>query len=369
MSLIQYLSRIQFDFGALATLADEISALGLKRPLLVTDHGIAASGILQRVLDAARPHLPVLYTGTTGNPTETSLDECLELWRAKGCDGLIALGGGSPIDLSRAVGLIATHGGRFADYDVKAAGSARIGKIAPQIAIPTAAGTGAEIGRACVMTLKTGRKCVAVNLNMVADTIIADPQLTLSLPPRLTAATGIDALSHNVETYLSPAVNPPADAIALDGFARAAKWLRVAVEDGANRTARREMMMAALEGGMVLQKGLGAAHAMATPLGENHHHHGTLIAILLPPVLNFNASAVPGKMEQLRHVSGTGKPLADWLRRLVADIGLPGTLSALGETGAGFDRIAQKAQADHLTATNPRPVTVRDYEQLLGEAL
>lgn len=369
MSLIQYLARIRFDFGAVAGLAEEIEALGMKRPLLVTDEGIAASGILERVLDAARPHRPVIYTGTTGNPTEASLDACLGLWREHGCDGLIALGGGSPIDLAKAIALIATHGGTFADYDVKTGGSARIGKVAPQIAIPTAAGTGAEVGRASVMTLETGRKCVAVNLKMVADTVIADPELTLSLPPGLTAATGIDAVSHAVEAYLSPAVNPPADAIALDALARAAKWLPVAVADGANRTARREMMMAALEGGMVLQKGLGAAHAMATPLGEKHHHHGTLIGVLLPPAMAFNAPAVPERMATLAAAAGTDAPLDAWLRCLVGEIGLPGRLGDLGETGEDFPEIARKAAADHLTTTNPRPVSASDYEALLRAAL
>lgn len=369
MSLIQYLSRIQFDFGAIALLSEELDALGLKRPLLITDKGIEASGILERVLDAAKPHQPVIYTGTTENPTEGSLKECLALWNEHGCDGLVALGGGSPIDLGKAVALLATHGGQLADYDVKTGGSAKIGKVAPQIAIPTAAGTGAEVGRACVMTLETGRKCVAVNLNMVADTIICDPELTLSLPPKLTAATGIDALSHSVETYLSRSVNAPADAIALDGLKRSSKWLRVAVEESANRQARWEMMMASLEGGMVLQKGLGAAHAMATPLGEKHHHHGTLIGILLPPVLAFNASAVPDRIKTLQNIAGTTAPLDEWLRDLVAAIGLPGALGALGETGDDFAEIAVKAKADHLTLTNPRAVSVEDYEGLLSAAL
>ena len=369
MSLIQYLSRIQFDFGAIAGLADELDALGLKRPLLITDKGIEASRILERVLDAAKPHQPVLYTGTTENPTEGSLKECLQRWEEHGCDGLIALGGGSPLDLGKAVALLATHGGQLADYDVKTGGSARIGKVAPQIAIPTAAGTGAEVGRACVMTLETGRKCVAVNLNMVADTIIADPELTLSLPPKLTAATGIDALSHSVETYLSPSVNPPADAIALDGLSRSARWLRVAVEEGTNRKARWEMMMASLEGGMVLQKGLGAAHAMATPLGEKHHHHGTLIGILLPHVVSFNASETPDRIATLAQIAGTDDPLDEWLRRLVSDIGLPGGLASLGENGNDFTEIATKANADHLTLTNPRPVSIEDYEKLLKAAM
>ena len=369
MSLIQYLSRIQFDDGVISVLADEISALGLKRPLLITDKGIEGSGILQRVLDAARPHQPIVYTGTTENPTEASLRECMELWNAHGCDGAIALGGGSPIDLSKAVALLASHGGSLADYNVKTGGSAGIGKVSPQIAIPTASGTGAEVGRACVMTLDNGRKCVAVSLNMVADTIIADPELTLSLPARLTAATGIDALSHCVETYLSPSFNPPADAIALEGLSRAARWLRIAVEDGGNREARRGMMMASLMGGMVLQKGLGAAHAMATPLGEHHHHHGTLIGILLPHVLRYNSDAVPGRMSDLEKAAGTSLPMGDWVGELVSAVGLPGRLSDLGETGETYGEIAEKAKADHLSLTNPKEVDVDDYLKLLRGAL
>lgn len=369
MSLIQYLSKIHFDFGAISLLASEIDALGLKKPLLITDKGIEQSGILERVLDAAKPHKPVLYTGTSENPSEANLEECLALWEEHGCDGVIVLGGGSPIDLGKAVALVSTHGGKFADYDVKIGGSAKIGTVAPQIAIPTAAGTGAEIGRASVMTLNNGLKCVAVNLKMVANTVIADPELTLSLPPRLTAATGIDALSHGIETYLSSSINPPADAIALDGVTRAAAWLSKAVHEGHNRQARWEMMMASIEGGMVLQKGLGSAHAMANPLGELHYHHGTLIGILLPPVLDFNKQAAPERIDVLRSVVKTDKALHDWLGDLVADIGLPNGLGALGFDETLIPEIAEKASKDHLSATNPRKADVADYENLLRQSM
>lgn len=371
MALIQYLSRIQFDFGAVDSLADELKRLGLKRPLLVTDAGVAAAGILQRVLDAAGSVQPIVYDGTTENPTEASLDQCMEIWRNKDCDGVIALGGGSPIDLSKAVALLASHGGCFADYGVKTGGSEKIGRVAPQIAIPTAAGTGAEVGRACVLTLNDGRKTVAVNLNMVADTVICDPELTLSLPPRLTAATGIDALSHGIETSLSKSDNPPAASIALDCVARASNWLRIAVEDGANREARWQMMMAALEGGMVLQKGLGGAHAMANPLGEAGHHHGTLIGILLPHILRFNRSAAPEAMSAVASAMGVDGPddVADAVASLVADIGLPDNLGSLGVTAAELPAVAQKAETDHLSATNPRKASAEDYLALLQAAL
>lgn len=370
MPLIQYLSRIPFDFGIISTLGDEIARLDIKRPLLVTDKGVVAAGILGRVLEAAKPFAPVVYDRTTENPTEASLIECLDIWNDKGCDGVIALGGGSPIDLSKAVALLTSHGGALADYNVRSAGMEAIGPVSPQIAIPTAAGTGAEVGRACVMSLLDGRKSVAVSLNMVADTVICDPELTLTLPPRLTAATGIDALSHGIETYCSTWSNPPAAAIALDAVGRAARWLPVAVHEGQNREARWEMMMAALMGGMCLQKSLGSAHAMATPLGELHLHHGTLIGILLPHVLAFNADHAKEAIADLGAAMGVGgRPLHDHVGQLVADIGLP---TKLGDLGVGEDRlpeIAARASKDHLSLTNPRPASEADYLELLQQAL
>ena len=371
MPLIQYLSRIPFDFGAIAGLSEEIERLGISRPMLITDKGVAEAGLLQRALDAARPFEPIVYDQTTENPNEASLLECLEIWKDAGCDGLIALGGGSPIDLSKAVALLTSHGGQLADYNVKTGGSEKIGKVSPQIAIPTAAGTGAEVGRACVMTLLDGSKCVAVNLNMVANCVICDPELTLSLPPRLTAATGIDAISHGIETFCSTWDNPPAAAIALDCVTRGAKWLSVAVEDGSNRQARWEMMMSALEGGMCLQKALGSAHAMANPLGELHLHHGTLIGILLPHVLRFNRDHASEQMATLHTAMNVpaDKALDTWMTGFVESIGLPTTLSSLGVKQDVLAEMAQKASKDHLSATNPRPATADDYLDLLTAAL
>ena len=371
MPLIQYLSRIHFDFGAIASLGVEIARLGLKRPLLVTDSGVADAGILQRALDAARPSEPVVFDGTTENPTERSLLDCIEIWNDRGCDGVIALGGGSPIDLAKAVALLSSHGGSLAEFNVKKGGSEGIGKVSRQIAIPTAAGTGAEVGRACVMSLLDGSKCVAVNLNMVADVVICDPELTLSLPSRLTAATGIDALSHGIEAYCSPMENPPAAAIALDAVRRAARWLPVAVEEGSNREARWEMMMAALMGGMCLQKSLGGAHAMATPLGELHLHHGTLIGILLPHVLRFNVGHADLAYTNLRGAANLREDaeLHVWLTDFVSGLGLPTRLADLGVATGVLPGIADKASKDHLAKTNPRPAGPKDYLALLREAL
>ena len=371
MALIQYLSRIHFEFGAVSVLGREISRLGISRPLVVTDKGVVSAGILDRALDAALPFAPELYDGTTENPTEDSLLECLEIWHERDCDGLIALGGGSPTDLSKAVALIASHGGKLADYSVKSGGSDQIGRVVPQIAVPTAAGTGAEVGRACVMTLQDGTKSVAVNLNMVAGTVLCDPELTFSLSPRLTAATGIDALSHGIETILSTRENPPAEAIAFDCVARAAKWLPRAVEDGGDRRARWEMMMAALEGGMCLQKSLGGAHAMAAPLGELDLHHGTLIGVLLPHVLRFNGQVVNEKLKRIQTVVGIDCKTAmhDWMQRFVSQVGLPIRLSELGVRAEALPEIARKAAADHLNETNPRRASADDYLELLESAL
>ena len=371
MPLIQYLSRIPFDFGAISGLSEEIEGLGLKRPLLITDKGVADAGLLQRALDAAPQVDIVVYDRTTENPTEQSLLECMDIWNDKGCDGLIALGGGSPTDLSKAVALISSHGGNFADYNVKIGGSERIGKVSPQIAIPTAAGTGAEVGRACVLSLLNGSKVVAINLIIVADVVICDPELTLSLLPTLTAATGIDALSHGIESYCSTWYNPPASALGIDAVKRAAKWLPIAVDDGSNRQARWEMMMAALEGRMSLQKSLGGCHAMATPLGELHLHHGTLIGILLPHILRFNQGYAKAAYADLTDAMGVADSIAlhDWMTDFVAGIGLPTTLSALDVDAALLPQIAEKAAADHLSATNPRPAGAEDYLRLLRAAM
>ena len=369
MSLIQYLSRIQFDFGAISLLGDEINRLGASAPLVITDRGISEAGILDRVLAFVGTSRHAVYDRTTENPTESSLRECVELWSSEKCDCAIAVGGGSAIDLSKAVALISSHGGMFAEYEVKIGGSAKIGKVSPHIAIPTAAGTGAEVGRACVMTLDSGLKCVAVNLNMVADCVICDPELSVSLPPRLTAATGIDALSHGIEAYLSTNENPPADAIALDCVSRVANWLRIATENGQDKCARWNMMMAALEGGMVLQKSLGCAHAMATPLEESNLHHGTLISVLLPHVLKFNAEAAAGRMDDLEKAVGTSLPLFEWVEMLVAELELPARLGKLGVQKTDIPKIAERASKSHLSTTNPRTAGETDYRELLEAAL
>ena len=220
MARITYLTGIEFGAGVLATLPEALKDLGITRPLLITDKGVMAAGIGPKAL-ALLPKDVALFDGTPSNPTEEAVAEALALYRGHGCDGLVALGGGSPIDLAKGVALLATHAGPLETYAMIYGGLERIrGDVAPVIAIPTTAGTGAEVGRAALITLTDGRKLGFISPHLIPKRAIADPELTLGLPPGLTAATGLDALSHCIETFLSPRFNPVADAIALDGAGR-----------------------------------------------------------------------------------------------------------------------------------------------------
>ena len=368
MHLINYITPCIFGKGSITRLGEEMSRINITSPLIITDAGILNAGIMSRVSSHLNNY--ALFDETSENPTEENLLKALEKFNIAGCDGIIAVGGGSAMDLAKGVALIASQGGVFSDYDVKTGGSEHIRRVLPHLAIPTTAGTGAEIGRACVLTTSDGRKRVAVSLNMVAHGIICDPELTLSLPPVLTAATGIDALSHGIEAYVSPRYNPPADAIALDTIRRITTNIETAVTNGTDIHARTEMLMGALQGGMVLQKGLGSAHAMATPLGEFHIHHGTLIAVLLPHVLKFNDSFLGEKKAALCQAIGISPEhsLSAWLSGLVTRLGLPTSLNALSVPEDELEQIAEKAEKDHLSATNPRPADKSDYVKLLHSA-
>lgn len=370
MTLITYVTRIQFDPGSIDLLSEELHLLGVRRPLIVSDPGVISAGLVDRAQSALTKEAPV-FGDTPSNPTEAAALDALAIYRKRGCDGVVAVGGGSSIDLAKAVALLASHDGQLADYMIAGGGSDHIGPIAPVIAIPTTAGTGAEIGRAASLTLTDGSKAACVNANLIPRVAICDPDLTLTLPPRQTAATGIDALSHGIEAYCSPRINPPADAIALDCVARAARWLPRAVADGSNREARWHMSMAAVEGGMVFQKGLGAVHAASHPLGALGHHHGELNAILLPPVLRVNRALAPDKFVELNQAVGlpNDADLADWVENLVESLGLPTRLSALGLTKQQVDEAAEHAVGEHLNQTNPRPLDADAFRDLMHKAL
>ncbi len=238
------------------------------------------------------------------------------------------------------------------------------------IALPTTAGTGSEVGRGALIIMRGGRKLGLLSPHLLPKLAVCDPELTFGLPPMLTAATGMDAIAHCIETFLAPAVNPPAEAIGLDGLRRAVAHIERATRDGNDRDARWNMMMAAMEGALAFQKGLGAVHALSHPLGavpEVNLHHGTLNAVLLPAVLRFNRPAVGAKFDALRAAMGlrTDEDPADFIAALNARLGLPRGLGAMGLPKARLPQIAELAMKDHCHATNPRTATMADYQQML----
>jgi 4-hydroxybutyrate dehydrogenase len=371
LALIYYITQVQFDFGAVALARSECERVGMRRPLICTDRGVVAAGLLDR-LAAALGDVPfAVFADTPSNPTEAAVMKAVDAYRAHDADGLLALGGGSPIDLAKGVAIMATHSGTLADYATILGGSPKItSAVAPLIAIPTTAGTGSEVARGAIIILNDGRKLGFHSWHLVPKTAICDPELTFGLPPRLTAATGMDAVAHCVETFLSKAVNPPADAIAHDGLVRALKHIDRAVNQPTDREARWNMMSASMQGAMAFQKGLGAVHSLshalgALPIGP---HHGTLNAVLLPEVLKFNEAAVPDKVQAIADVFGVrgGAALATAVRELNRRLGLP---SGLGDMGIGpelYQDIATQAMKDHCHGTNPRIASHADYVAMLA---
>jgi 4-hydroxybutyrate dehydrogenase len=375
MSLITYLTTIRFDFGALQGLDTDLSELGIRAPLIITDEGIERAGLLDR-LRAALPigqNVPA-FTKTPTNPTEDAVLAAVELYRSNGCDGVIAIGGGSPIDLAKGVALLSTHNGPLEQYAAILGGIPRINStVAPVIAVPTTAGTGSEVGRAALITLEDGRKLGFISPHLIPKRAVCDPELTLGLPPGLTAATGMDAVTHCIETFLSPRINPPAEAIALDGLVRALNNIEQAVAQGSNREARYAMLMAALEGGLTFQKGLGAVHALSHPLGglkQVSLHHGTLNAVLLPYILEFNAGHSGEKYETIRRRLDLepGADLAGYIRNLNKRLGMPSTLAEMGVPRECFIGVAESATKDHSSATNPRQASADEYFAILEAA-
>ena len=375
MALISYLTTVRLDAGARHFLADDLKAAGISRPLLVTDRGVRAVGLLDLVLkDGGIDSSIPIYDETPSNPTEEAAEQALALYRDAKCDGLIALGGGSAMDLAKAVAVMAAHEGPLASFAVVNGGVPKItADTAPTLAIPTTAGTGSEVGRGAIISFRDGRKLGLLSPYLIPKRAICDPELTLGLPALLTAATGMDAISHCIECFISPVDNPVAAAIAIDGLERAITALPCAVSHPHDIEARREMMIAAMEGALAFQKGLGAVHALSHPLGGYRDlklHHGTLNAILLPPVLRFNESACAKTFPRLKRAVGL-EPQGDFVKFMhdfARELGIPMRLRDLHVPHDVLDEVARLAPLDHTHATNPRAATEADYRAMLEEA-
>jgi alcohol dehydrogenase class IV len=363
-------TKIVFGAGALATLGDHVKAAGGKRALVVCDPGVVKVGIaekVQKVLETAGIAAAV-FDKVDPNPVLQNVEDGAAAFRAHGADVVVAVGGGSPLDAGKLIALRTTHDRPMEEYDDAIGGDAHItSNVPPILTIPTTAGTGSEVGRSGVVTLAaTGRKTVIFSPYLLAKTALLDPELTVSMPPRVTAATGFDALTHCIEAYLSLGDHPMADGIALQGIELCAKHLPRAVEAGADLVARGAMLKAAMMGAVAFQKGLGVCHSLAHPLSsEKNLHHGLANALCLPAVVDFNNAVVPERVERIRRlVDMTSTSLSNALRSLREKIGLPAGLSSEGVTRSDLPKLVTKAMEDACHRSNPRPVTKDDMAKL-----
>ena len=369
MTILQFNTTVHFGHGKRSILAAEISRLGMRRPFIVTDRGVVAAGVLARATESLSGP-GVIFDATPPNPTEAAAEAGLIAWRDGGCDGIVAIGGGAALDLAKAIAVLAGDPAPLWEYCNRHARPRPIVNPPPLIAMPTTAGSGSEVGRSAVVIFRNGIKA-GIGCPTIVRLAICDPDLTLSLPAGMTAATGMDALSHCVETFCSVTVNPPADAIVLDGLERLVANIERATAHPDDGQARWQMMMGALEGAIGFQKGMGAVHALSHPLGALGHHHGTLNAILLPHVMAYNAASLGTKLPKLRRAMGlpAEADIPGALLALNRRLRLPVSLRELGFEAARIPSIARQALEDNAHKTNPRPLDASDYEAVLAAAL
>jgi 4-hydroxybutyrate dehydrogenase len=379
VALINYLTHIHFAYDALNVLSDECARLDIRRPLIVTDPGVRQAGLVDRLIASMNDSVePIIFDETPANPTEQAIRAAASQFTAEKCDGIIALGGGSSIDLGKGVSIAATHSGPLRTFAAIEQGAHKItGSVSPLIAIPTTAGTGSEVGRAAVIILDDGRKVGLISPYIIPKSAICDPELTIGLPAGLTAGSGMDAIAHCMETFMSPAFNPPADGIALDGLRRGWAFIERATFSPRDRDARLNMMSASLQGALAFQKGLGCVHSLSHSLGgiDPRLHHGTLNAIFLPAVIEFNMAAASVKREnclaRMAEAMRIGDPgrVPDAIREMNIKIGLPKGLSEVGVARRSFSEIVDRALLDHCHKTNPRLATDEDYREILEASM
>jgi len=368
-----YPTKVAFGVGRVAELAGHVRDAGGTRPLVVTDAGLARTPVLPAVTAALEGMPFVVFEGVHPNPVEADVYAGVETYREAEADCVVAVGGGSPLDVGKLIALMATHEPPMDRYDDAKGGDAHIGPdVPPIVAIPTTAGTGSEVGRAGVVTLEsTGLKTVIFSPYLLPRLALSDPELTVGLPPFLTAATGMDALTHCAEAWMAPGFHPMADGIALAGMELVAEHLPRAVADGTDLAARAAMLAAATMGATAFQKGLGVCHSLAHPLSAVAAvQHGLANAVLLPHVLVFNAVAVPERVARMGRILGDPEgDAAAAVRRLNEELGLPASLS---ETGVGeglIPELVEQAVVDACQLGNPRSATRADLEALYRAAM
>lgn len=370
----RYPTEVRFGIGRIAELADACRTASIQKPLFVTDPGLAQHTMVQNALAILTEAglSPVLFSAIQGNPTDVNLAVGCTAFLDGKHDGVIAFGGGSALDVGKAIALLAHQGNDVWAYDGRWGDIAD--SIAPIIAIPTTAGTGSEVGRAAVITqLATHTKKILLHTAMMPRLVIADPTLTQSLPPNLTAYTGMDALAHNLEAFCGTFYHPMADGIALEAMRLIQTWLPEAVSDGGNLEARAHMMAAATMGAAAFQKALGAIHAISHPVGARYNtHHGLTNAVVMPYVLLHNRSAIEEKMIHLARYLGlstyTFTAVLDWVLALREVLNVPHTLADLGVEENDVSWLAQEALVDPNTPENPIPMTLATYTELIQRA-
>jgi alcohol dehydrogenase class IV len=375
ISRFAFPTTIHFGVGARALVSDHLHKRGVKRPLIVTDKGLAALPILSS-FGAGLAGLAVdVYTGVFGNPTRSQVEGGVAAYKRHAADCVIGFGGGAALDVAKVVALMAVHEGDVLEYAWDHPKARPIANALPYfIALPTTSGTGSEVGRASVISDdRTHVKKIIFHPALLAKAVFADPELTVDLPAGVTAATGMDALTHNVESYLSPDYHPICDGIALEGTRIAAHALETAVKDPKNLRGRSDMMMASMMGAIAFQKDLGAVHSCAHALGTVvDMHHGLANGIMIDHVMRFNRDSATEKMAELARVCGagdSGEDFIDWLVKLKQRIGIPAKLGGKGVTQADIPKLVEVAVADICHKTNPRPCTAEDFERIFAEAM
>ena len=374
---LNYFNRPYFENGAIKKISEVLSMHGIKNPLICSDPGLSSLGMTDQISDLISDDLsPSFYEETPPNPTEKAVNEALKIFKANNCDGVVGFGGGSSIDLAKSVALMANHEGSLVEYSVNEGGYEKIGETVPMIAIPTTSGTGSEVSVGSVIIMNDGRKLILASPHLMPNAAICDPELTVGLPPILTAGSGMDALTHCIEAILSPINDPPAEAVGIDGIEKIIKEnsLIRACKDGKDMDARWDMMMASTEGAMAFSKGLGAVHSMSHAIGANQElrlHHGTLNAVILPSVLRFNKDHVGDKYSRIALAMGKNESLnlANEIEKLNENIGMPCSLSEMGITEDMIPELIAHATTDPSNLTTPRLPSQEEWEKLFLEAM